>query len=507
MNMNQRIFIAIAMLMSFCSFCWADNEEAYAVYYSRNQTLRFYYDNQAGSREEDGVQVFRNFIDSEESPKWSEGALPIVTAEFSESFAAFRPTSTLAWFSNIPTLTRIVGLQYLNTSKVTNMGWMFNGCKGLKGLNLTNFDTGNVTKMTSMFYNCENLTAIYVGLNWSTQKVTASDYMFNGCDHLVGGEGTAYDVEKTDKSYAHIDGGAGYPGYFSPRPSGYAFYNSTNNTLTFYNDGMMDKKAGDGPFLLTIDDEEPGWNAKSYVINKVVFDESFATARPVSTFMWFAECMNLETIENIKHLNTSKVTNMEGIFMRCGKLSNLDVSNFDTRNVTNMPTMFSGCEKLTTLDLSSFKTSQVENMAMMFSGCTDLKKLYLSNFDTRNVLNMIYMFQNCSNLETIYSGDWNTDKLEITYEMFFGCSKLKGEKGSTCPTNAFVSDYKSYLHVDGGPTDRGIFTSVPPGISTGVAMSLNDNASEGWYTIDGRKLNGQPTKKGVYIHNGKVVMK
>ena len=29
--------------------------------------------------------------------------------------------------------------------------------------------------------------------------------------------------------------------------------------------------------------------------------------------------------------------------------------------------------------------------------------------------------------------------------------------------------------------------------------------SEEWYTIDGRKLNGKPTAKGVYIHNGKAV--
>ena len=33
------------------------------------------------------------------------------------------------------------------------------------------------------------------------------------------------------------------------------------------------------------------------------------------------------------------------------------------------------------------------------------------------------------------------------------------------------------------------------------------NATDGnWYTIDGRRLNGQPTKKGVYIHHGKKVI-
>ena len=35
----------------------------------------------------------------------------------------------------------------------------------------------------------------------------------------------------------------------------------------------------------------------------------------------------------------------------------------------------------------------------------------------------------------------------------------------------------------------------------------NDNGREGWFTIDGRRLSGKPTKKGVYIHNGKVVIR
>ena len=36
---------------------------------------------------------------------------------------------------------------------------------------------------------------------------------------------------------------------------------------------------------------------------------------------------------------------------------------------------------------------------------------------------------------------------------------------------------------------------------------LTDHA-DAWYSLDGRKLDGQPTKKGVYVNNGrKVVMK
>ena len=31
------------------------------------------------------------------------------------------------------------------------------------------------------------------------------------------------------------------------------------------------------------------------------------------------------------------------------------------------------------------------------------------------------------------------------------------------------------------------------------------NGSDAWYTLDGRKLDGQPTASGVYIHQGKKV--
>ena len=29
------------------------------------------------------------------------------------------------------------------------------------------------------------------------------------------------------------------------------------------------------------------------------------------------------------------------------------------------------------------------------------------------------------------------------------------------------------------------------------------NGSDAWYTIDGRKLDGKPTQRGIYINNGK----
>ena len=44
--------------------------------------------------------------------------------------------------------------------------------------------------------------------------------------------------------------------------------------------------------------------------------------------------------------------------------------------------------------------------------------------------------------------------------------------------------------------------------TTGVeSVECRTDSSEGWYTLDGIKLNGEPTKKGIYIYNGKKVVK
>ena len=48
-------------------------------------------------------------------------------------------------------------------------------------------------------------------------KVREGDYMFSGCTSLVGGKGTVYNESHHDQAYAHVDGGAENPGYFTAK--------------------------------------------------------------------------------------------------------------------------------------------------------------------------------------------------------------------------------------------------------------------------------------------------
>ena len=136
---------------------------------------------------------------------------------FDPSFAGARPTTTYDWFYDMTNLQSITGLSYLNTSEVTNMAWMFGGCTVLTSLDVSHFNTSKVTNMYNMFYRCSNLRTIYVGNGWSTAAVSTSTNMFYNCTSLVGGQGTTYDANHIDKTYAHIDGGPSNPGYFTDK--------------------------------------------------------------------------------------------------------------------------------------------------------------------------------------------------------------------------------------------------------------------------------------------------
>jgi len=60
---------------------------------------------------------------------------------------------------------------------------MFDGCKSLTNIDLSNFNTQNVINMVSMFSWCNSLKNIDLS-NFNTQNVTNMNFMFNCCESL-----------------------------------------------------------------------------------------------------------------------------------------------------------------------------------------------------------------------------------------------------------------------------------------------------------------------------------
>ncbi len=208
----------------------------------------------------------------------------------------------------------------------------------------------------------------------------------------------------------------------------YARYNEDGTTLTFfYDEHKQDTDYGIDAYVTNDYNEEvPAWSQDNKVekITKVVFDASFAEARPTNCSSWFYDMTNLTDIESMKYLNTSKVTSMYGMFCYCVKLAQLDLSHFNTEKVTNMALMFAYCCNLTQLDFSKFNTENVTDMQFMFYGCQNLTKLDLSNFNTAKVTNMQHMFYYCPSLAELDLSNFNTENVTDMQSMFWRCQNL-----------------------------------------------------------------------------------
>ena len=339
-------------------------------------------------------------------------------------------------FNNCQKLTSL-DVTHFNTAKVTNMYRMFNAC-GLTSLDLSNFNTAKVENMELMFSGCSNLKTIYASDKFKTAAVTKSKNMFLGCSSLSGE--LAWTSDKVaDKTYATLDGGYFREKGVADRP----WVKYADGTLTFRYGFKRTVDINRNEYELNSGDTIPAWNKSINNIPRVVFDASFANARPTTCYAWFKNFTNLTQIEGIENLNTEKVTDMSSMFLTCLCLKSLDVTNFNTANVKDMGFMFSGCRNLAELDLSNFNTANVENMRSMFSECKNLAELDLSNFNTAKVTNMGTMFSGCLNLTTIYVNDdfVITNK---SYRLFIGCTKLKGAIDfDEYKTNSSFANYKT----------------------------------------------------------------
>ena len=497
--------------------------EPYAVLSTDNKTLTFYYDKLRTLRT--GTTYNLNTVNN--TPGWYSKRASVTNVVFDPSFADARPTSCYCWFSQMTNLESISGMNYLNTSSVTNMRNMFSKCTQLATIDVSHFitsqvvdmsgmfarcafttidvskfDTSNVTNMMGMFSNCTQLSTIDVS-HFNTAQVVDMSGMFEQCafttidvsnfntsnvtnmkgifvndaslesldiSNFVIPDSTSYSGYGTSMMFANCSNlktlvvpmtaknikhgsctGVGtyyapcaliYPDGFTPETTAtgngwyqwksgyfkdavlkpYAVLDST--TLTFYYDTCSNSREGT-VYNMNTGNTSPGWYEYDYVsVKNVLFDPSFANARPTSCYRWFDGMSELTSITGIKYFNTSNVTSMANMFNGCTNLANLDVSGFNTKNVTNMQYMFRGCSSLTNLDVSGFDTGNVTSMALMFSGCTNLTSLDVSGFDTGKVTDMSDMFSSCSSLTSLDVSGFDTGNVTSMYSMFSSCSSL-----------------------------------------------------------------------------------
>ena len=220
----------------------------------------------------------------------------------------------------------------------------------------------------------------------------------------------------------------------------YVVFDSDAKTMTF--------KYGEQPtidnvkcFTLNSETYVPNWSNKDELkknVTTVVFDESFAAARPTTCRSWFNGFLQLTEIKGIKNLNTSNVSDMAYMFAGCSNLKSVDLTYMNLQNVEDMSYMFYYCLALNTVYLKGLNTYNVKYMNSMFELCKSLEHLDISSFNTQNVKNFQRMFYECNSLKAIYASPKfvvNVSDLDSKANMFYRCYNLAGESKSYNPAH------------------------------------------------------------------------
>ena len=110
----------------------------------------------------------------------------------------------------------------------------------------------------------------------------------------------------------------------------------------------------------------------------------------------------------------------------------------------------------------------------------------------------------------LHGVDIRTAKSALGSGTFYVMGKQGGNFGFFEYTADYMPARKAYLRIDGGAAQARGLTMVFDE-TTSVSEELRVKSEEfapatEWYTLDGRKLDGKPTTKGLYIHNGRKII-
>ena len=227
------------------------------------------------------------------TPDWvwkNPNVTNVTKVVFDPAFANARPTTCYAWFQGYVNLTSIEGIEYLNTSQVTDMHNMFYNCYHLQTTDFSGFDTRKVKDMSNMFYNCGSLKSLDIS-NFNTSEVTNMRSMFY---HCIGLTSLALSHLNTSKVSIMI-----------------SMFQSCFNLLSVNLSGWDTRNVG-------------------------------------SMYHMFEGCKSLKTLDLSGFDTREKTCSMGDMFNTCNELTTIFVSDKFAvgTGVTGDDTMFLGCNKL-----------------------------------------------------------------------------------------------------------------------------------------------------------------
>ena len=399
-----------------------------------------------------------------------------------------KPTTLNSMFSNC-TVLKSIDLTGLNTSNVTDISYIFDGCKSLENvpigftsLNMNKVSTTNaryifrscesiqeidlssmnfplVTSLSYWFSNCKKAKVIKLP-TFGSKKITTLEGLFGVCDNLQQIDFNNLDTSKVVNANrlfgtSTVNTNTDIEGTLEVDLSNFDFSSLKNQTSSILENNKSVRKINLS-FLSNI--TYTGGTLASMFKNASSLVEidltplTFNASGITSYSLLFENCVRLKKIISSNKLQSgTSLTNIKHMFYNCQSLEVVDLSGLNTTNVKDdswnscYNELFYNCQSLKSLDISTFIINPAINtLSKMFYGCVALSSLILPDFSTitRTSLNCSYMFyqvgknnKSCTitNLDKI---PWN-NTLDISY-MFAESSITTGPFENT--TEILISD-------------------------------------------------------------------
>ena len=240
-------------------------------------------------------------------------------------------------------------IKNLNVSNVGSMASLFEGCFGIKRMDLSCWTVDKVTSVASMFKSCRNVK--YINLSgWDVSNVTSMAEMCNTCWNLI-------EINLTDWSPTKV----------------------TTLASMFSN----------------------CWSIKH--LDFANWDISKVTT--IASMCY--DCYSLESIDLTGWDVPNVMTTIASAFYLCYSLKALDVSGWTFTKNCAMASFLNSCSSLTsqTLNISDWTVAGITTFDSFFSGCMSLEEIDLTSWQVTsaalgtNTLN--YVFNGVRNVKSI----------------------------------------------------------------------------------------------------------
>ena len=227
-----------------------------------------------------------------------------------------KPNTLSNVFNNCINLKNLIGLKNINTENVSKTNSMFEWCKSLEEVDLSNFKPRHLEHMQGMFYHCKSLKSLDLS-NIDLSYVVSMNSSFMDCEQL-----------------SEINFGEN------------KLHSIVDCNSAFENSG-----------ILSLDLSE------SSCKNLINFNSAFKY------------CKNLKYLKLPR--GTENLKDISKLLYQCYSLESVDISGLNTDNLLNASLAFNTCRNLTNIDLTNFKVKKSCNISGLFTYCTSLMQLDL----------------------------------------------------------------------------------------------------------------------------------